>query len=539
MRLNDILNNYINQSSVTGKGESISSQQLPVNIGMQIKALTPGQILQGEVVENLGDVVKLLVQLNGEKIPLQARLENNMIPVMGKSMLLQVKNNGSALYLSPLFENMGMEQNAARALEEASLPVNENTLGMTAKLMQEGISIDKNTLQEFYHQILSDTTADLMDIIDLHKLNLPINNENLNQIHSYKVMTHQLSDGLNQMADDLVNMIRDMVQNGNEKDAVMLLRAVLQPQNTEVSEGVNSADNGSKMHINSEEDNLVQNLSDKTILSEKTVVLEAENINPQKLVDTDIQGENKTINQKNNAVAQLVEELELTFLKDSIEDISLKQIIDSKEFAGKISDILQKQYLLMPERVEKEEINQLYTKLSKQLSHISEMLHNISAEQSPLGKTVDNLNSNLNFLNQMNQLYAYIQLPLKLSGNDTHGELYVYSNKKHLTEQEGEVSALLHLDMKNLGPIDIYVRLKEANVSTEFWVGDDALLEFLQEHMELLTERLEKRGYHMTCKMTVKEDKDEGNISNTVFAELLHRNSNVPALVKYSFDVRA
>ena len=54
---------------------------------------------------------------------------------------------------------------------------------------------------------------------------------------------------------------------------------------------------------------------------------------------------------------------------------------------------------------------------------------------------------------QINQTYAYIQLPLHLrQGEHKTGELFVYTNKKNLAGRDGRVSALLHLDMEHLGP---------------------------------------------------------------------------------------
>ena len=171
MRLNEMLNNYINQSSASVKSAGATTlQQLPGQIAAQIRALAPGQVLQGEVVENMGDTIKLLVNMNGESVPLQARLEQSMMLNVGRSLLFQVKNNGSVLSLSHLFENMGMEQNALKALETASLPINETTIEMTARIMQEGISIDKNTFQEMYHHVVDNQDAEIMEIIDLHKL---------------------------------------------------------------------------------------------------------------------------------------------------------------------------------------------------------------------------------------------------------------------------------------------------------------------------------------------------------------------------------
>jgi len=114
----------------------------------------------------------------------------------------------------------------------------------------------------------------------------------------------------------------------------------------------------------------------------------------------------------------------------------------------------------------------------------------------------------------------------------------VYSNKRNLAQKEGEVSALLHLDMEHLGPVDVYVQMKDANVSTRFYLQDDEMLDFINDHIHILTERLEKRGYHMTCQMTVREGTDTED-KNVVLQELLNENSNRPALVSYSFDVRA
>jgi len=86
--------------------------------------------------------------------------------------------------------------------------------------------------------------------------------------------------------------------------------------------------------------------------------------------------------------------------------------------------------------------------------------------------------------------------------------------------------------------VDVYVQMKDANVSTRFYLQDDEMLDFINDHIHILTERLEKRGYHMTCQMTVREGTDTED-KNVVLQELLNENSNRPALVSYSFDVRA
>ncbi len=558
MRLNEMLNNLFAQNSVSVKSAgSAETQQLPANIAAQIKALTPGQILSGEVLESTGDVVKLLVNMNGEAVPLQARLDQNMMLALGKSLLFQVKNNGSTLSLSPLFENMGMEQNASKALESASLPVNDTTMAMTAKLMQEGISIDKNTLQEIYHEVISNQNAELMDIIDLHKLGLPVNKENLEQMHSYKAMTHQLSGGIEQMAQDLQQLVQHMAENGQEKDVAAFLKAVLQFEGEiPVWQEANASSGGktvlTEQGMQPEISQTVtggENGDQNTASVNDAVVPKGENVasgetGAQIVQEASLTAEENNAQQANLSAKEMSPKQLLQQIFTQLESVmgdknALTELVKSDSFRSNINEFLQKQLMLEPESTDKKQVQEMYQKLGRQLNAISEALTQVGQEQSPLGKTVQNMSQNVNFLHQMNNMYAYVQLPLKLSENNAHGELYVYSNKRHLAQQDGEFSALLHLDMEHLGPVDVYVKMKETKVNTQFFLKDDDLLDFLYEHMDLLTSRLEKRGYSMTYSMKVRGEQEGQTGGNTTFQELIHENSNIPTLVNYSFDVRA
>ena len=141
-------------------------------------------------------------------------------------------------------------------------------------------------------------------------------------------------------------------------------------------------------------------------------------------------------------------------------------------------------------------------------------------------------------MNQMNHLYTYVQLPLKMLGNNAHGDLYVYTNKKNLAARDGQVSALLHLDMEHLGPLDVYVTLKDKQVSTNFTVMDDNVLDLIENNIEILNKRLEGRGYSLKAQMHVKEDSPEEEESG-IMQTLLHQQKNISVLSRTSFDMRA
>lgn len=529
MRLNDMLNSIFSQNTKVNQSSETGALTTNSNISAQIKALVPGQILQGEVQDATGDYVKLLLHMNGEDVSLQARLEQNVALSVGKNLLFQVKNNGSSLSLSPLLENMAMGETAAKALDSASLPLNDTTLNMTTTLMQEGLPISKESLQGIYQEILSNQNAELMDIVDLHKLNLPVTSENLEQIHSYKEMTHQLTAGVEQMGGELIDLVQNMSANGQEKDVVTLLQNVLQLD----AEGV------ALQQPNALGENVLDTTGKETkaqlIQNNTNVVLEN--------ISTDTNPGTREMTQITQEGQQSLSAQVKAFLS-SLEGLvgdkeAFAKLVNSPDFKETITKLLQEQMLLEPESAgSKEKVQEHFNKLSKQLTNMAEALNHVAQEQSPLAKSVQNMSQNVNFLNQMNQMYAYIQLPFKLSESNAHGELYVYSNKRNLAQKEGEVSALLHLDMEHLGPVDVYVQMKETNVSTRFYLQDDEMLDFINEHIHILTERLEKRGYHMSCQMTVRETV-EGEDKNVVLQELINENSNRPTLVNYSFDVRA
>ncbi len=78
----------------------------------------------------------------------------------------------------------------------------------------------------------------------------------------------------------------------------------------------------------------------------------------------------------------------------------------------------------------------------------------------------------MNFMNQLNQAYTYVQVPLKMSGQNANGELYVYTNKKESERSGCGAECFLHLDLEHLGSTDVSVKMqKHRNVKTNFLYG--------------------------------------------------------------------
>lgn len=207
-----------------------------------------------------------------------------------------------------------------------------------------------------------------------------------------------------------------------------------------------------------------------------------------------------------------------------------------KEFTGQLKNLLSKEWTIKPENFsDKEEVKNFYQKIKNQAGQMQEVFAAAGKAESSAGQALQQMNQNLQFMDNVNQMFPYLQIPLKASMENAHGELYVYQKKKGKVSEDGSSSALLHLEMEHLGNMDIYVKMKDYNVSTQFTLANEKVLDFLAEHIHVLNERLEKKGYHMQSEMKYKEEERQENVMSRIRGMEEH-----DTMVSYTaFDVRA
>ena len=213
----------------------------------------------------------------------------------------------------------------------------------------------------------------------------------------------------------------------------------------------------------------------------------------------------------------------------------MTKLFGSKEFAAILKNRAEKQWLLEPEQLkEASKVSDLYERLDHQMKQMENMMKAAGVTQNSFVQTAADIRSNVEFMNQINQVYTYVQLPLKLSGQNASGDLYVYTNKKNLNDPEAELTAFLHLDLDNLGSTDVSIRMKDKNVKTNFYIADDASYDLIEKHLPVLEKRLAQKGYRCSITMSKEEKKVE------FVEDFLQRDMpQAGTLHRYSFDVRA
>lgn len=213
----------------------------------------------------------------------------------------------------------------------------------------------------------------------------------------------------------------------------------------------------------------------------------------------------------------------------------MTKLFASKEFGAILKNRAEKQWLLEPQQLkEASKVSDLYERLDHQMKQMENVMKAAGVTQNSFVQTAADIRSNVEFMNQINQVYTYVQLPLKLSGQNASGDLYVYTNKKNLNDPEAELTAFLHLDLDHLGSTDVSIRMKDKNVKTNFYIADDASYDLIEKHLPVLEKRLAQKGYRCSITMSKEEKKVE-------FVEdfLQHDMPQAGTVHRYSFDVRA
>lgn len=514
-------------SEAVSEEMSVSTEKAKYKLLQQMKSLMPGQTIQGKIVGK--ENAQVQIQLASD-LTLSARLDTEIPIETGKIMTFQVKNNGKGLTLSPLFANLTADENVIKALDMAGIPASDRAVAMTESMMKEGMSIDRQSLQTMFKQISAFPEASVETIVQLQKLSVPITAENLEQAENYQALNHQIEKGLQALLEEFDGVVQNGYEQGNITETNHLVQAVIEA----VFGQAEGPEAGKADSLQQE----MQTETTGTALGEKAEILQEKAASGKEEI-TAAQSQSETVaGAGKDRVQELLKQLlNLPEERENVGNAAGKlhrQL--AKELVSLLGREFQEQFRLKPEQVrEGKPVQELYEKIQKQLSDLTEAVSRTAGKETTFFKSVNQMQNNLDFMNQLNQTVHFVQLPLRLNERNAHGDLYVYTNKKNLAQKEGSISAFLHLDMEYLGSVDIYVTMEEHRVGTRFQVQDDEMLSFLYSHMHILDERLQKRGYTLSYDMKVREEEAPAGVLDT----MLSQDRTVSMLSQHAFDVRA
>lgn len=635
MQISDLVGQY--SRNVANGTEELHGAQSVQKLVSTIGDLSAGSIFEGTINSVRGGKVTLALG-NGQTIT--ARLDGKMDLQQGSSMFFQVRaNDGQTIAIRPYTE-LGNVSNPIllNALSAAQVPATDRTLVMVDTMMQEQMSIGRQSILDMAKLVGANPDANVQTIVQMTKLGLPVTEEMAAQFENYLSDRQALVGEMDLAAGHMMELLSDEAlspetafslyekmldifmpgaeaadagvtaaaeqeSSAAEAGAGAMAEAVGQENAATVSEAeagaptaaeqgtaaasavaeeagaastAETAGQGAAAEAETGVGVTAELTYGRTAETPGTVgeLLSKEQIEhlgkmlrniPALIGNEEIfaGGEQEevfvdTLSEEGPEVAKLMAQEEAAQEQPVLnEKLTAEQFLQKlgralaqngefgfagmqKLFAGKefqtiFRSVIEKQWLLRPEELKQEhKVSGLYERLEQQLSQMEEAVRATGSTQNTFLQTASQVHGNLEFMNQMNQIYHYVQLPLKMSGQNANGELYVYANRKNLRDPDAELTAFLHLDMEQLGSTDVSVRMQNRSVRTNFYLEDDASYDLVEKHLEVLNKRLKSKGYQSS--ITVTHEKKDISFKENIVKK---GKATVGSLHRYSFDVRA
>lgn len=578
MQISNLVSQYNNS---VANGEPMTGAKGVEKLVSSLNEMSKGMIFEGTVSSVRGNQVKLALS-NGQQI--LARLAGKFSFEQGQSVFFQVKNNdGGTIEIKPYtVDGEGANLTLMDALKAAGLPVDGINLSMVNKMMEEHMPIDKTSLNQMYQLVQDNKDINVTTLVELKRLGIEINQVNAAQFENYANDKQAITIAMDSLIDELPNALsaEDLSMYKLVTQARDILNIVTEglPEEAFISSEASDMsqyeaimrDNKSapvvKKHFNIAE--LFESLN--SVSGESQDIHTTQKINNAPATDTILLQENETksntigfllsdkqIEELNEQVRMLLPDLQennislysedssvvgiLNDIKSMLENTpanadTLRHLFSGEAFKLMLKEALEQQWMIKPGDLEKnpKKLDGLYDKIEKQITNMEIILKTSGVVNPKAEALADNIRGNIEFMNQINEAYTYVQVPLKMNEKNASGQLYVYTNKKSMSNPDKELSAFLHLDLEHLGGTDVSIKMLHRKVTTNFYLDSDESYALVKQFLPVLEKRLQDKGYN--CELNVNSGSKQMNFVAGFLKKDLPPTGQVH---RYSFDIRA
>lgn len=546
----------------TGSIASQSGVMAPLNVASANQALVNaavGEQFSGQILDITNNQVSIAIEGKGL---LQARMLDAVSLNIGDTMDFMVQeSDGVNVTIKPQMESSSvMKDNAIfKILDGNGLMPTEKNYQIAETLMNKGMPVDKAHMQQIMQQSYKFQDASIDTIVSLNKMNIPVTEANIKEFEAYQNNTHQLMNNVNELAtaipEHLSETIINLASNGNSDIGEIL------NLNTQILNILSDESDASKEGIEGIKVNpkLLDGSANKAdlVLDNATLDSLTNELSAKTNIDSEVAKESlKALNDMGfdkEAVAKLVKESDTDInllnnisklISDNAKELPNQKIQEffQKEFYTSIlSEATKKKFSINPENMkEPSDIDSFYEKVYDKANKLMEAFN---FENSGNGGAKENLSNaaksvqeRIDFMQTLNNMYTYVQMPVKSSTNEMNSELFVYMNKKAVKENKDNISALLHLDMQFLGATDVHVSLTGSTVHTRFYVDDEISAKIIDDHMNALEKAINEAGFSHSNEVVTRAKK-ELQTENMVVDQMFG-NEMEKSVKRFTFDIR-
>lgn len=518
-----------------------------------LQNMLAGDTFTGKVM-SIKDSMALLMLTGGDFV--NAHIAEGSSVSVGQNLTFLIEQNTKQnISIKPLTMNEQQAFLINKALDAAGYSLNESNIHIVKELIGMNMPIDAAMIEKMITSANEFPQANLKTIANLIRLEMPVTQDNIMQFEAYSNYQNSISSQLNSMGEQFSQLFTNIVGNeaamknsvSADNEALAGNLAKLQNFNMQQASMLNDIVNTLYQNTSYQnQDATYQNGLQEAVLSQplqdvlsdeqtKTVERTIQQLLSESPDNEQLQTISNALREKSLTTNQLLSDLTL-LLKNNPEFASKFSSFGEASIMEKLfSQMINETMKLTPADVAKEDgIKNYYKRLKQSLEKLTSDGRE-SALPQELSKSMNEVKANIDFMNDLNKNMTYVQIPIQLKNSETNGELYVFTNKKALSKGADNVSAMLHLDMEHLGPIDIYVRLQNKNVSTNFCLASEELLDFVYAHIDKLDARLQALGYSTSFEMKLNEPEDKFDFVEDFVEKDISKNSTS----QFILDIRA
>lgn len=510
-----------------------------------LQLLQIGDSFEGEVIDIRKDF--MLISINNNEI-LEAKILDNVELLIGQKLMFQVQDKKEdQIIIKPLIQsfNTPEDNKIINALEQAQVPINEKNIEIVKALIHNQMPINKESLQK--HILLGNTYKEFAanDVIIFSKNDIPVSKEQLLQLQQYKLKEHQLISKIDTLIENVINKLEGLSEDNQHSKVNIIhkhLQNIINNSNT-----VNNKDITNNIIIEKDNSNIKyssQNSNNSSYNNRSNHnSLELLSKNKTEIINNFLSKTDNFINiesLKNGKITfkQLFDYIDSLPQKESKKLLEI--LIKSDNYKDLLKNELLKEFTLTPSTIEKEQIEKLYNTIEKQVKNIEDIVKTTEFNQ---GKNIENMDSviqevnnsikqNIDFLKLINQTFQYVQIPLKIKNQNIHSELFVFNNKKELKNNSKNITALLHLDLVQLGELDIYINKQDRKIFSQIFSDSKETQQLITSNQNELINQLGKKGYNL--QVEIKPHKKAFDFID----DFINKKDTKTSIKRFSFDIR-
>ena len=523
---------------------------------MNQTAVAQGQVLRGQVLDLRANQILVLLE-NGATV--SARTEGTLELSIGQNARFLVSQTTDEQIILKLHKEEADTENPMidKALNAANIQKTERSVSIVTELLAHQQPVNEAGIRHYLSLSAKYPELPVKSLVLMELHHIPVTRENVEQFTAYQDRNAKLLTQAQDMLSNLAKTIEQMPEGPAKQEVIKELQQMVGKESS-AGTALGSAAQASETSA------FTPLLNDPAVMEQTAssqAVMQATG-NPEQVADIS----NTKTTASGVAVTPVIPEdetadsnIEAANTETAKEQITgtLTNVFSKASDASAFSDstrppaehtartgaepLLREffdSFLLKPEEVaDPEKVQKYYDELNEKLEKLEQLSGKVS-EQAAENSGVNapkQMRQNLSFMEAVNNVFPYIQLPLRFKETPAHGELYVYEKKKALKPSD-TLSALLHLELEALGTTDIYVTLSGNHVTARFSMTDKESGNLIRTEMPKLTEALAAKGYTLQSEVAVREPSEEN--TPTLLEQFLEEHAP-GGLNRYTFDIRA